>query len=130
MSLAQVKVYRLIPHTSDLEVLVEADSFEELVKESVVAVTEAVAGNVQGHEKRKFSVDGDHEEMLMKVLEEVVYLQSAEQFYVREARVRGNGRLEVELIGGRANARDEIKAVTWHEFWVKPGWKAHFICDL
>ena len=116
-----------MPHTSDLEVLVEAKSFEELVKESVLAITEAVTEKVEGGDKRQFTVEGTHGERLMKVLEEVVYLQSAELFYVKDVKVTDN---RVELLGGKAKARDEIKAVTWHDFWVKPGWSAHFICDL
>jgi SHS2 domain-containing protein len=117
---------KVMPHSSDLEILVEAGSFEGLVRESVIALTEAVAGNVGGDETRELKVEGSHEEKLMRVLEEVVYLQSAELFYARDAKLVGN---KVVLTGGKAKVRGEIKAVTWHEFWVK-GTKAHFICDL
>lgn len=116
-----------MPHTSDLEILVETKSFEELVKESILAMTEVVADEVTGEEKRHLEAKGTPQERLMRILEETVYLQSAELFYVREVEMHGD---KVELTGGRAKARGEIKAVTWHDFWVKPGWKAHFICDL
>ena len=119
-------MYKILPHTSDLEVLVEADSFEELIRESVLAITKAVVEKVESNDKRQFTVEGSYEEKLMKVLEEVVYLQSTELFYVKDVLVKDN---KIELIGGKAEARDEIKAVTWHDFWVK-GTKAHFICDL
>ena len=115
-------------HTSDLEVFVSAGSFDGLVSEAVRAITQAIASDIRVREKKRLRVEGDEESRLMKVLEEVVFLQS-EGFFVKETEVNGD---EVVLAGGPGKQKDEIKAVTWHEFWVKKGkkWEAHFICDL
>lgn len=122
-------------HTADLEIVVEADTFEELVRGSIAAVTEEVTSGVDGENRISFSIRGDsEEELLMKALDEVVYRQDAENFYARGARVSREGKeLRVEMTGGPADVKDEIKAVTWHEFRVRrtgDKWKAHFICDV
>ncbi|MBR9689535.1 MAG: archease [Candidatus Altiarchaeota archaeon] len=125
-------MYKFLDHISDLEVIVEADSFEKIIEESVKAVTSAVAKNIELKDQREIRVVGDFPTMLMGVLEEVVYFQSGEEFYVAEVKVvKEGGGLTVLLRGGPAEVIDEIKAVTWHELWVKEGpWTAHFICDL
>ncbi len=119
-------MYRYGDHTSDLEVFVEADSFEDLLKDAVKAVTDAVAEDVRAEKRKEVKLRGTPEEKLMNLLEEVIFLQGT-GFYVKNVKIEP-GRAVLE--GGNARVRDEIKAVTWHEFWVKPGWKAHFICDL
>jgi SHS2 domain-containing protein len=128
-------VYEKLSHTADLELIVQADTFEELVEGSILAITEEVVTNMTGENRHSFEVSaGTEEELLMKVIDEVVYLQDAEDFYPREATVsRTDGSLRVELVGGEAEVRDEIKAVTWHEFRVRQKdekWRAHFICDV
>ena len=122
-------MYELEEHTADLEVRVRAGSFEELLRESVRAVTEFVSEGARCEREFRVRLKGSEEEKLMQLLEEVVYLQSAELFYVADLRLEGD---EAVLCGSRARARDEIKAVTWHEFWLRRngGWEAHFICDL
>ena len=126
-------MYRFLEHVADLEVEVEAESFERLVEESIKAVTEAVAEDVDEEKERVIEVSGrDEEEILMNALEEVIFLQ-AMGFYVKKAEVRRkDGGIEIKLKGGKARVKDEIKAVTWHGFKVEKngGWKAHFICDL
>jgi len=125
-------MYKYGEHTADLEVFVEAESFEKLIEESVKAVSKAIASRVEGSGKRKIEVEGSEEEVLFEVLEEVVFLQS-QGFYVKDVKVKRRGKkIVVELIGGKARAKDEIKAITWHEFWVRKNerWEAHFICDV
>lgn len=127
-------MFRILGHTSDLEVMVDAGSFEELIKDSIAAVTSTVTDDVRETERRhtKFGFKSE-EQVLMDILEEIVFLQS-QGYYAKDAEVFiKDGELGLELVGGKAEAKDEIKAVTWHEFWVKEEkgkWVAHFICDL
>ena len=116
-------------HTADLEVFVSAASFEELLAEAARALTQAVADDIRVESERRLKLKGDEEDRLMQLLEELVFLQS-EGFFVKEIETVGG---ELVLRGGPGRQKDEIKAVTWHEFWVrknKKGFEAHFICDL
>gem|GEM_PF-5761861 len=58
-----------------------------------------------------------------------MYLQSAENFYILKVEATFDETLKMILYGGKGEVINEIKAITWHDFWIK-GNQAHFICDL
>ena len=123
-------MYEFLDHSSDLEVSVIANSFEELLKDSALAITHATSKSQKNERKITLNLSGGAEDKLMKLLEELIYLQSTEDFYVVDLQLKGD---ECIVFGGSAQVIDEIKAVTWYEFWVKNEggfWSAHFICDL
>lgn len=127
-------MYKILNHTSDLEVRIESENFEGLVHDSIEAITEYVSENTKSAGEKIMKFQGSEEDVLMKALEETVYFQSAEGFFADKIGVSWNGSvLKVALEGGKAGTKGEIKAVTWHEFKVEKmqkGWKAHFVCDL
>jgi len=63
-------MYKILDHTSDLEILVEADTFEKMVEDSIMAVSQFVAENLKETEIKEIEVQGkSDEEMLMEALE-------------------------------------------------------------
>jgi len=138
--------YRYLEHTSDIEFLAEGSTLEEVFESSAKAFYDSIVDidKVSPLEKRKISVGGvDLENLLYNFLEELLYLFDTEMFVGKEIKVdiskkEGEYSLNAEIKGEildlkKHEPKTEIKAVTYHEMYVKKvgdKYVAHVILDI
>jgi SHS2 domain-containing protein len=138
--------YRFVEHTADMGVEVEAASFEELLSESLVALTDSLTevGEVGAEVERQVELRApSREDLLVDWLNELVYLFETESVLFRFAEVGveeegGGWRLRGTLRGerydpARHRIKTLIKAVTYHQLRVTSssrGWQARVIFDI
>ncbi|MCD6483188.1 MAG: archease [Candidatus Aenigmarchaeota archaeon] len=138
--------YRYLEHTSDIEFLAEGSTLEEVFESSAKAFYDSIVDidKVSPLEKRKISVGGvDLENLLYNFLEELLYLFDTEMLVGREIKVdiskkEGEYSLNAEIRGEildlkKHEPKTEIKAVTYHEMYVKrvgDKYIAHVILDI
>lgn len=138
--------WKIVPHTADLAVEVEARTPADLYAEAVRAFTDCVTDivAVAPRERRKLVVRaGDSELLLVELLQEVLSLFEVERLlFVRAVTVLRRGvdfvELEATVFGERYDvqrhlAKVAIKAVTYHELriWEGPaGWHATVVFDI
>jgi SHS2 domain-containing protein len=138
--------YRFVDHTADMGIEVEASSFEELLAESLVALTDSLTEvtDVRGLVERGVSLEAaSREELLVDWLNELVFLFEVESMLFRRAELAiaekaGGWRLQAVLWGepydaARHEIKTLIKAVTYHQLqvvWSSRGWRARVIFDL
>jgi len=138
--------YRFIEHTADMGVEIEATSFESLLSEGLLALTDTLTEVERVKLELELPCDliaPSREDLLVEWLGELVYLFETQSVLLRQAD------LEVEPEGGgwrlRGTVRGErydpdrheiktlIKAVTYHQLEVRPsrmGWSARVIFDI
>ena len=130
-------------HTADLVLWVESANREGLFRDAPLALAELM---VEGPRKgpvrwRKVRLEGrDRAELMVRLLNEVVYLLEAENLLAAEHEIRqvGESRLEsrlglVEPDPGLNSFAEPVKAVTYHEAKVaKRGntWRMKVILDV
>jgi len=138
--------YRFVEHTADMGVEVEAASFEELLSESLLALTDSLTevGEVGVEMERQVELRAPgREDLLVDWLNELVYLFETESVLFRLAEVEveeegGGWRLRGTLRGerydpARHRIKTLIKAVTYHQLRVTSssrGWQARVIFDI
>ena len=135
--------YRFLPHTADIKVAIEAQTFEELLADATVIVRGLLAGEggVEAREDRSVTVAGaDASEVFLRYLQELLYLFATEGFL--PARVdtgRFTGAEATALVGGevydaaRHEHQPEVKAVTRHGLTVErrgDTWYAEVVFDV
>ena len=123
--------YRLTPHTADLGLVAWGETLEVAFTEAVRALVAVTYDprTLRQDEARELRVDGDRpEQLLVRLLGEVVYLIDAQGFVTARAGVQlGEGGLTAELRGQVAGPRrprrrgPHVKAVTYHGLAVDPG---------
>lgn len=138
--------FKFVEHTADMGVEIEATSFEELLSEALMALTDTLTEVERVELELELPVDlvaPSREDLLVEWLTELVYLFETESVLLRQTD------LEVEREGGgwrlRGTLRGEhydperhgikrlIKAVTYHQLTVRSsrsGWSAHVILDI
>ena len=138
--------HTFLPHTGDIRFSAEADTFEELLLASAVALCDSVMGLEKVRKKIsmeiKVSAKGE-EALLHRFLEEVLFKIVSENvvFGAFEIRVEKekNGLKCIakcwgEPVGKRAREiKVEVKAVTYNQFFVKKEgnkWKAQVVLDI
>lgn len=133
--------FRFLEHTADLRAECRADSFAGLLESAADALYAAALSRRHAAEavERRIALQGDApEELLVRWLQELIFLLDAERFVA--ARVHFDdlreGRLEARLHGYLcpATERDaEVKAATYHGMRVREdggGWSVEVLFDL
>lgn len=138
--------YRFIEHTADIGVEIEATSFENLLSEALLALTDSLTevGRVKLELDLAFDlVAPSREDLLVEWLSELVYLFETRSVLLRQAdleveaegsswRLRGTVRGE-HYDPDRHEIKTLIKAVTYHQLRVRSsntGWSARVIFDI
>ena len=138
--------YRFLEHTADMGVEIEANSFESLLSEGLLALTDTLTEveRVKLELELPFElVAPSREDLLVEWLSELVYLFETKSVLLRQTD------LEVEAEGGgwrlRGTVRGErydpdrhrikrlVKAITYHQLEVRSsttGWSARVIFDI
>jgi len=140
-------MYRSISHQADIAVEIEADSLEELFRDSLSALIELLTGDESegarhGDELQPFVIEAegfDSEELLVGLLGELLFAAQTRQWGPREV-------VSVELIpasrvtatingipnGGGEKLRREIKAATYHNLKIsfQDKWRVRIVFDV
>ena len=138
--------YRLLEHTADLGVAVRADSLDELLAESVAALTDCLTRLERIEETESRSLElaaADVEQALVALLTEVVVLFETVGLVFAAAQVTAESdgeevRLSADLVGEpfdleRHGLKTLIKAVTYHGLKIErvgSGWEAQIVFDI
>ena len=138
--------YRFLDHTADMGVEIEAASFEELLSEGLLALTDSLTevGEVEVEVERQVELRApSREDLLVEWLNELVYLFETESVLFRLAELRveeeGDGWRLCGMLRGerydpaRHRIKTLIKAVTYHQLQVTSssrGWQARVIFDI
>lgn len=124
--------HKFIDHTADIAVEITADSFEELIKESLTAYNSSVlvqTSDQTGEIKDLKLSDSNREELLVSFLNEINFLLTVEKWitknildisvkkedesYLLICRIQGFNLTDaIEL-------KEEIKSVTYHQMEIK-----------
>lgn len=134
--------FQVIEHTADMGIEVRADSREELFVQAARGLREILsATTVTGGAERTIEIEGgDVPELLVKWLNEILFLLETERFFpidfvieeVTDDHLRGRIRGE-PFDPERHSIEREIKAVTYHQLRVEKQdglWQARIFVDL
>jgi len=124
--------HKFIDHTADIAVEITADSFEGLIKQSLIAFNESVLDSINNQTDEILEIDlqdAGREGLLVSFLNEINYLLSVKKWIsksIDEITVihRMNiYELNFKITGSRLTAKDslkeEIKSVTYHQMEIK-----------
>jgi SHS2 domain-containing protein len=133
---------RLLPHTADLWLEVEAHTLRALFEEFASSlVSFMVEGPVEPREHREVELAADNREaLLVRFLNEVNFLLEQEGFLTGAVRFQslGSKRMKAWLLGepcqgGRQRLVRSVKAATYHQLSLdrtSRGWRGQVIFDL
>ena len=138
--------YRFLEHTADMGVELEADSFEKLLSEGLLALTDCLTDVDDIEIELERLVDltaASRDDLLVDWLNELVYLFETEALLLRLADLEveqgeSGVRLRGKVLGQRYDPKRHpiktlIKAVTYHQLAVSSssrGWTARVIFDI
>jgi len=134
--------YRLTPHTSEVGIAAWGDTLAEAFEEAARALVAVTFDprTVRIRETREVAVEAERpDRLLVRFLNEIVYLIDAEGFVPARARVElADGRLRAQLRGRVADSYrpkrrgPQVKAVTYHGLEVDPGppWRVRVVVDI
>jgi len=124
--------YVFLDHTADAKFRARGDTFEEALANAALAVASLIWNGTQagGAESRTISIQGrDHERLVVRTLEEIVFLFETEGFLlagvddVRLGRVEDGWRLQAVFRGERLSdthsLRGGVKAITYNELKIE-----------
>ncbi len=135
--------YRYLPHTADIKVAIEGNSFEGLLADGLLVTRQLLAGDrpVEPREERRLAVQGpDAVETFLDFLRELLFLHATDAFlpsaFLPDAVVETAvvGRIAGEPFDAeRHEHQPEVKAVTRHGLVVERrehGWYAEVVFDV
>ena len=138
--------YRFLEHTADMGVEIEANSFESLLSEGLLALTDTLTEveRVNLELEMPFElVAPSREDLLVEWLSELVYLFETKSVLLRQTDLEveaedGGWRLRGTVRGERYDPdrhriKRLVKAITYHQLEVRSsttGWSARVIFDI
>ena len=124
--------HRFIDHTADIAVQITADSFEELIQESLIAFNESVLDSVDKKSEEELEIDlqdSSREGLLVSFLNEINFLLTVKKWIsksVDEIVIKNNlnnYELNCKIKGSKLTVdidlKEEIKSVTYHQMEIK-----------
>ncbi len=151
-----MKIYKLLPHTADVRLYVEADTMPELFQAAVEGMAQILSrlGGIKSETKnqklkiknkdRKTEIaksinltSPDTTSLLIDFLSEALTYSQEEKAVFRKADIKKltDTSIEAEIFGERVDEFDEdIKAVTYHEAEIKKNekgnWEVVIVFDI
>lgn len=138
--------YRFIEHTADVGVEIEANTYEGVLSEGLLALTDILTEVEKVSLELEMPVDliaPSREDLLVEWLNELVYLFDSESVLLRRSAVRvgkqgDDWRLRATVGGERYDPglhriKTLVKAVTYHQLAVRSstsGWQARVVFDI
>lgn len=124
-----MKWFRLLDHTADLGVEVRAKSLKTLFRRMAIVLCSIIYDRERVIERERVVVElheNDREDLLIRFLQEIIFLASAKRFLVRNVRIEGfsEDSMKVVFIGedfhpSRHRFRKEVKAATYHNLCIR-----------
>jgi len=127
--------YRWVDHTSEVEVVIDGSSEEEIFADALSVFRELAAGEGEPATRVVALEATGRADLLARWLEELIYLADAEGFVperVVEIEVERDG-LRAEVEGRVGSASPLVKAVTYHDLeFAFDGmrWHARVVLDV
>jgi SHS2 domain-containing protein len=137
-----MRTYKLLPHTADTRLNVEADSIEELFRGAMEGMTNIIKKNACESkvetERRTLEIKSvDQTSLLIDFLSEILsYSHEEGNIYCRVKFLKlSEKELTADIFGRDAEGFDEdIKAVTYHEAEIKKNekgnWEVTIVFDI
>ncbi len=135
--------YRLLEHTADIRVRIQARSLKELFQNALYALSDqlVVAPSIRKKISRKVAVRAENKELLLvRFLQEMLFLFDAKRFVSRRFEFEQfegkkiKGRVWGERLSSeRHHPKTEIKAVTYHGLKIgknKRRWFVEMVFDV
>ena len=139
----RAKGYRLIDHTADIGIKVRGKTLKELFRNAAIGCFDNIADldNVQLNRQVRFDIQApSQEELLLSWLKELLYSFDTKKILFKDFKIEKlkPTHLIATAYGDKLNlkihsVKEEIKAVTYHEFSLKQrkgGWTAQVIFDV
>lgn len=124
--------HKYIDHTADIAVELTADSFEELIVESLKAYNESVFESIDERNDESVEInltEQSREELLVSFLNEVNYLLTVKKWVsksIDELLIKSEdslfiltGNLNGSFLTNEIELKEEIKSVTYHQMEIK-----------
>ena len=135
-----MRKYEFLEHTADIKFRVYGKTINEIFENAALAFSELVSRGVKikSRKKKKIKVNGeDRESLLHNFLDELIYLLDAENFIVKEAKIKlKNNMLYGEVLGddvANYSNLDHVKAATYAEMYIRENkgrWEAQVVVDV
>ncbi len=130
--------------TAEIGFEVEADSLEDLFKDSALAVTELAVklNGIKNKEEKTIEIESNSlENLLFDWISELIYLKDAEGLLLKDYKIeidKKNNNLRAECKGDKIDRVNhelnmDVKAATFHNFYIKKEngkWKCNVILDV
>lgn len=132
-------MYKILDHTADIGIEVINENLEKALEEAAVAMISLSVDLNKVEEKIKKIVEMDfldYESMVVKYLNEILYLFDAENFVMKRAKVKITEKKLFSELYGENYSREKhgsmlvIKAVTYHMIEVDPKGKIRVLFDI
>jgi SHS2 domain-containing protein len=130
-------LYEWVDHTAEVELRIEADTPAAVFQDAMAAFAELVGQEDEGEaaERELWLVASDRASLLVRWLEELIYLADAEGFLPADAPQLdvGGKELRARVRGHVGSPRPLVKAVTYDalEFRRRGGaWHARVVLDV
>ncbi len=120
-------MYRFVDHTADVAIEACGESLERVLELLGRALFEAMleVDRVERKVCREFKIEGKDEEVVVNLLEKLIYYKDAENLALPYVRIEGN---TVRVCGEEIDPRkhepfSDVKAVSWHglRVWEEKG---------
>lgn len=139
--------FEYLDHTSDIEFVARGKTLKEVFENAALAFYNSIVdlSRIDCKITKNVSVEGDDiENLLYNFLEELLFLFDTEKFLGKKVKVekliidKGKNRIVASVCGEelnmeKHNPKTEIKAVTYHQMYVKKVdgvFEAHVILDI
>lgn len=143
MGIRMSEKYKLIDHTADFGIHVFGSDSRELFANAAWALFDVITeiDELKGADSFNITVSGDDwADLMVNWLREILYLWNGRELLVKSVKVLSlsENRLSAKVnfdafVPDRHNIKTEIKAVTYHQIYVKSGpfgWEAGIIFDI
>ncbi len=124
-------------HTTDLYLIAYGHSFESALIELIKAFLSHIHIKKKKNLKEKFHIilDGKKDEIVVKLLNELLYLMETEDKIIENINniKYSNGKLNVEFYINKGEVETEIKSATYHDLKVEHknnGWSIRVLLDI
>lgn len=124
--------HKFIDHTADIAVEITADSFEELIQESLISFNESVLDSIDTKWEEELEIDlkdSSREGLLVSFLNEINYLLTVKRWISKSIyeivykNEKNNFELDCKIKGSQLtddiDLKEEIKSVTYHQMEIK-----------
>ena len=135
-----MKKFEFLEHTADIKFKAYGKNINEIFESCTLAFSSYISREkkIKSKIEKQIKIEADnHEQLLYKFLDELIYLLDADKFIVSKAKVQiADNKLTALLEGDSAlnyKDLDHVKAATYAEMYIKQdlkGWEAQVVLDV